>query len=278
MADAIKTIADHVRKAREPGVLAILAYGSCLRDNTSEGLIDLYVLTDSPWTVSRNRLASGLCYLLLPNVYYFETKLGPALLRAKVAIMPLAQFAKRAHYRTKNPYIWARFSQPCEIIYARNVDARAEVKSALEQARASLWRNVVEVSHKGETALEALTRLLRMSYATELRPEDENRARKIITTDKAYYQEQAELYLGRNWISDNKRPKAWALRKFWGRVLSIGRLIKAAFTFQGGADYMAWKIARHSGVQLEIKPWQRRHPVLGTLALLPQILRQKAIR
>ena len=44
------------------------------------------------------------------------------------------------------------------------------------------------------------------------------------------------------------------------------RLAKASFTFAGGAEYIAWKINRHAGTSIELKPWQRRHPLLAALA------------
>ena len=55
-------------------------------------------------------------------------------------------------------------------------------------------------------------------------------------------------------------------------------LIKAAFTFEGGASYAAWKIERHSGRKITLSPWQRRHPVLAGLLLLPQLLWRGAIK
>jgi hypothetical protein len=54
--------------------------------------------------------------------------------------------------------------------------------------------------------------------------------------------------------------------------------MKAAFTFAGGADYLAFKVERHSGERIELKPWQRRHPILGALSLLPGLLRRGAVR
>lgn len=277
-ADAVKSLADAVRKWREPGVLAILAYGSCLREDTTEGLIDLYVLTDSDAAVSPNRFARFFARLLPPNVYYFEMGKGAKRLRAKVAVLSLPRFARLAAAETKNPYIWARFGQPARLVYARSVDVRADVEKALETASATLWRNAAMVSHAGEDALGALTRLFMLSYATELRPESEGRARLIVEADKEFYRAAAAKYLGPQWKSSNRRPHRWRLRRLAGKILSIGRLIKAGFTFKGGADYMAWKIARHSGVVLTISPWQRRHPILGALMLLPQVLRGKGLR
>jgi hypothetical protein len=55
-------------------------------------------------------------------------------------------------------------------------------------------------------------------------------------------------------------------------------LAKASATFAGGADYIAWKINRHAGTKIELKPWQRRHPLLAGISLLPKLLKSGAIR
>jgi hypothetical protein len=52
----------------------------------------------------------------------------------------------------------------------------------------------------------------------------------------------------------------------------------ASFTFAGGADYIAWKINRHAGTKIELTPWQRRHPLIAAISLLPQLLRSGAVR
>ena len=46
----------------------------------------------------------------------------------------------------------------------------------------------------------------------------------------------------------------------------------------GGADYIVWKIERHSGEKIVLSPWQRRHPLLAAPLLLPRLLRRGAIR
>ncbi len=58
----------------------------------------------------------------------------------------------------------------------------------------------------------------------------------------------------------------------------LSRLIKAAFTFTGGADYLAWKIERHSGQKVELSDWQKRHPIIASLTLLPKLLKSGAVR
>ena len=63
-----------------------------------------------------------------------------------------------------------------------------------------------------------------------------------------------------------------------GKALSVVRLAKASATFAGGADYIVWKINRHSGAGIALKPWQRRYPLLGAITLLPRLLKSGAVR
>ena len=65
--------------------------------------------------------------------------------------------------------------------------------------------------------------------------------------------------------------RRWARRRWLGEPLNILRLLKAAFTFDGAMDYVAWKIERHSGVRIEVSPWQRRFPLLAAPKLYWQL-------
>jgi hypothetical protein len=71
---------------------------------------------------------------------------------------------------------------------------------------------------------------------------------------------------------------AWALRRLQGKALSVLRLLKASFTFDGGLPYLAWKIERHSGVALEITPFMRRFPRLGAIGAFWRTWRRGGFR
>ena len=116
-------------------------------------------------------------------------------------------------------------------------------------------------------------RLFENTYRTELRSERSGRANDLLLADRAYYEEAAALAQDAPAISAN-----WPMRRMTGRAWSVARLVKAAFTFSGGADYLAWKIERHSGHKLDLTDWQRRHPVLASITLLPKLLRKGAVR
>jgi hypothetical protein len=70
----------------------------------------------------------------------------------------------------------------------------------------------------------------------------------------------------------------WGRRRAEGKLLSVVRLAKASLTYAGGAEYIVWKINRHAGTDIQLKPWQKRHPLLAALSLLPRLLRSGAIR
>ena len=71
---------------------------------------------------------------------------------------------------------------------------------------------------------------------------------------------------------------AWLLRRLFGKALSMARLLKALFTFEGGLDYAAWKLGRHSGQSVEIPDRVRRHPLIFVWPLLWQLYRRGVIR
>jgi hypothetical protein len=259
---AVRGLADALW-SHHPGAVALIAYGSCLRgDDPRDTLIDFYLLTPGLAAVSRNWLARLGCLLLPPNVYYFE--MPPY--RAKYAVLSFEQFARRMRSDVANPYFWARFSQPAALLHG---DA---VRVALPLARALTTMYALGRGLGGEGA-DAFSKGFALTYRTELRSERQGRAADIVAANRNFYAEAAQL------MADVQPLRAnWRWRAFMGKALSIGRLVKAAFTFAGGADYLAWKIARHSGERIELTPWQRRHPVIAGLLLLPRLLRSGAVR
>jgi len=139
---------------------------------------------------------------------------------------------------------------------------------------------------------------LGLSYSAELRAESKGRIATLWDSNQAYYEQVAHAtfsahfpkvkVIQRNDITmyemeysrgdHTKNRLAWTVRKVQGKFLSILRLMKAAFTFQGGADYLIWKIERHSGVKIELTPVQRRHPIWAGLTTFWRLYRKGAFR
>jgi len=286
----IAAIAKAARTQHGQSCVAVLAYGSCLRGvSTNDSLVDLYVLVSDYTTTHTNPLTRWLNQLIPPNVYYLEHPYKKTKLRAKYAIVSLSQFAKRCSAETENPYFWARFAQPSALVWAKDKATKDAIIEALTQSTQSLLQKTAPLCPAFTSAQELWETALGQTYQTELRSEAQTRARDIVKADMPYYNQAAKTLYGANLqhlhaeISDPVKAavnakRQWASRRWQGKWFSILRLSKASFTFQGGADYIAWKIARHSGVKIEVTDWQRRHPILAGLILLPKLLVSGAIR
>lgn len=269
---AVTAMADHVR-SRHKNVRAILAYGSALRDATlTDTLIDLCVLTGSFEGVSTNPLSRLGCQLVPPNVYYAEHTVDGQTYRAKYAVLPLSQLDAKVCSSVSNPYFWARFTQPMRLVWCKDKDSEAALLKTISQACETACANAEGTSPSASPSRQWVS-LFRETYRTELRPESADRANAIVDADREYYESLSTALKDIAPIKPN-----WPLRRTGGKALSILRLIKASFTFQGGADYIAWKIKRHSGVDIHVTDFHRRHPLLAGLLLLPQLLRKGAVR
>jgi hypothetical protein len=262
-----------VLRLRHPQAQAILAYGSCLRGvGAADTLMDFYVLTENFSGVSRNVISRVACCLVPPNVYYAETELGSQRLRAKYALLPLRLFAKWMTRETRNPYFWARFAQPSALVYARDEMTEDDVAASISEALRTSFANAKALTAETD-ALAIWTAGFNATYQSEFRSEKPGRAASVVSAAPDYYREAARHLAAETPVHANQ-----ALRRIAGKGWSILRLVKATFTFQGGADYIAWKIERHSGEKIALTDWQRRHPIIAGLLLLPALLRKGAIR
>lgn len=276
----IDAIAQAVRARHEACVLAILGYGSCLRgEHVEDTLVDLYVLVDAYKSTHKNIAARIGNRLLPPNVYYQECSFNHQIIRCKYAIITLDQFHQKVSNSTRNPYFWARFCQPTAVIYARDEATRNSVVEALMSAVTTTLTQAQQLA-PAATGHALWTEILSYTYRTELRSERSNRAAEIVKTNLVFFETayaaveatsaEAEITTATN--------TNWQKRRIVGKLLSVARLIKAAFTFDGGADYLAWKITRHSGVEINLSPWQRRHPILAAPVMFWQLYAKGAFR
>jgi hypothetical protein len=269
---AISGLADHLR-AQHKGVEAVLAYGSALRDERLEDtLVDFYVLTKDLQGVSSSAVSRFFCDIIPPNVYYAEASINGTTCRCKYAVLPIDLLARCVSADVANPYFWIRFSQPMRLVWVAHESQRRRVMDIIGASIETAYANATKLTPESP-ATSQWTRLFEQTYRTELRPESPSRAADIVGRQQAYF-ETISAFASPVRVSS----ASWLARRWQGKLLSIARLLKAAFTFQAGADYAAWKIRRHSGVDIKVTDWQRRHPVLAGLMLLPKLLRTGALK
>jgi hypothetical protein len=270
--EAITGLANALRH-KHGHVIAVLAYGSALRDsNPDSTLIDYYVLTQNLEDVSSSSLSRQLCKYIPPNVYFHEQRVGAKPYRCKYAVLPLTLLTHKVSAGVANPYFWVRFAQPMQIVWTEDSSTRQRVIEIMAAAIETAFAHARELAPQSPP-LQQWTTLFQNTYATELRPESVARAAAIVETQKDYFNTASTLASP---VTASQTP--WSTRRWQGKLLSVARLLKAAFTFQGGADYAAWKIRRHSGVEIEVTDWQRRHPILASITLLPKLWRKGALK
>lgn len=261
------------------GVAAVLFYGSCLRDGVEEGrLLDLYVLTDGYRSVHRNLIARVGNAVLPPNVYYAEEVIGGRTVRAKVATVSLSALERRVD--AFEAYFWARFCQPCALVWVRDEECRKRIVTALAGAVATMVTQARPlVASSSPAAL--WTTAFAETYGSELRSERGGRGAELYAADAPRYDLVARMVAtGRTDGGRSRRAASWrwCARRIVGKTFSVLRLLKAAFTFQNGALYLMWKIRRHAQVELTLSPWQQRHPVLAASVLFWRLYRKGAFR
>lgn len=258
---------------------SVLFYGSCLRQRELEGLmLDFYVIVSDyrqaygrGWLAFANRL-------IPPNVFPFEHH-G---LVAKYAVLSEADLARECGPQARSVSVWARFAQPSRLVWARDEAARARTLDAVARAAPTLFaltRPTMEVGR--DDPLAVFRAGFALTYGAELRAERGERSVDIVAADEDYYRRVGAAVLTEAPVPVEPRKaaqRAWRRRRRKGKALTVVRLAKAGTTFAGGIDYLAWKINRHAGTAIEVKPWQRRWPLLAAFILLPRLLRRGAIR
>lgn len=265
---------------------AAVLYGSCLRSaDLFDGLVDLYVLVDD-YRSAEPRLRRRLGIRLLPpNVYYLEAAVDNRTVRCKYAVLSLDALDRGTGPRRFESYLWGRFAQPVKIVYSHTPQVRARLHADFLQAAETLLRRAVPALPATGTLDELWEGTLALSYATELRTERRGRAGELAGHGQAFYtaitlalagrladcltllppETDAEAYGYRSQVSAPARRLArwqWRLRRVQGKLLSLARLVKGLFTFEGGLDYLAWKLTRHSGQTVEVPERVRRRPLL----------------
>ena len=270
------------RLAQTRGAAAVLFYGSNLRTGSLEGVLDYYVLTDGP--PERG---------IWPRVSYHEWHPEPdgEALRAKVATMTLATFRAAAAGTLLDTTIWARFSQPSALAWTRDAASGAAVTEAIVAATATAARLATALGPAEGTAEEYWRALFRATYAAEFRVEKPGREDSILSVNREHFAGLLPLALAADGIAfaqDGARitPEIaparrrellrwWRRRQRLGKPYNFARLLRASTTFEGAARYAAWKIARHTGVEITLTPWRERHPVLAAPGVLWQVWRRQ---
>lgn len=281
---------ESILKGRRP--IGVLYYGSSLWKQDLTGLLDFYIVCEDLTDWYDDKAGCYFANMLLPpNIEYHEYKAGEIVLRAKVAILTLKQLRQATGLQSIDTTMWARFCQPVKIMWSKNDSAYQDLFGCLVRAVATACWWAAYLGPKEAKGEEFWCNLFTHTYGAELRVEAKNRPMSILENREDYFiqlleagwqglsisfQQPEKNYFMVN-ISELERKKAynkWWFRQKMGRPLNIARLIKAAFTFQGGAEYIAWKIKRHRGIELNLTSFQKKHPLMNAPWILIKLYSQ----
>lgn len=294
---SLEPLLEEIRQKHGSALLAILVYGSWLRGKR-DTMLDFYVLVEDYHTLD-STWQGWMCRLLPPNVYHIhhradETDEQSHKLRAKYALLTLSRF-RHAMQHDFHSYFWARFAQPCETLYVRDEAVQADLTDAFDKATTTFVRRVLPTMGDNFSGSELWTHGLSLTYQCELRTESSNRGESIYDFNPDYYDGVTRSFAREETILSFSEPEnmfrnqcsgfsrrlssfSWWLRRAQGKVLSMLRLFKAAFTFNEPLEYLLWKIERHSSVYIEPTQRQLKHPLIFAWPLLWKLYRRGAFR
>ena len=260
--------AAHIAAQYGDAARAVFFSGSCLRSEQLLGeMLDFYLIVSDydaaygkSWLATWNRR-------LPPNVFPFQHD-G---LIAKVAVLSESDFHDLNRSAASAVSVWARFAQPSRLVWCADDRAQHAAVIAISGAAPTLLNAALAFVERPVDVLDLWQSGFQMTYGAELRAERKDRPSSVIAFDPERYRRVGIAALGHTHIANEMRgdkvlllpdvdariaqeKNRWPSLRRRGKLLTIARLAKAAFTYAGGIDYLAWKINRHAGTQIIIRP------------------------
>jgi len=301
---AVAWLAEEIARTHGETVLGVLFYGSGLRNQTDDGVLDFWVIVDDYDAAYQNRLHALLNRVAAPNVFYLEREYGESTLRTKYGVIDRTTFEKGTSLGAWHPYIWARFAQPARALACRDDEAETFLTFAVSNAIVTMvGRLVCMLPSRGGLFRFSLAAFwqeaFRRTYDSERRPEAEELIHGLYRANAERYDQvatQALLHLAsQGQFSDaTAHPRSfsveistgaqrnarlrWQFMRSYARVLGLVRLAKTAFTFGDWVPYVLWKLERHTGRRIELSERQRKHPLIFAWPIIIPLLRRRNLR
>lgn len=298
---SVAWLAKQIAELHGETVLGVLFYGSGLRDQSDDGVLDFWVIVDDYRAAYSSRLHATLNRVAPPNVFYIEREHDGATLRTKYGVIDRDAFEQGTSLDAWHPHVWARFAQPARAPWCRDDEAKTFLTSAVADAIVTMvGRLVCMLPERGGSFQFSLAAFwqeaFRRTYDSERRPESEEVIRGLYAANAERYDRVAAnaiLHLADQgcFSSATAHPRSfsvelsakeqrnsrlrWRLMRSHARVLGLIRLTKTAFTFGDWVPYVLWKLERHTGRRIELSDRQRRHPLIFAWpVILPLLLRR----
>jgi hypothetical protein len=285
-------LADFLAAAFGPSTVALLHYGSHAQrsDARPESAHDFFVIVDDYREAYRSlRAAVGTRYhpvvatvlnhILPPNVISVSDAAATPSLTAKIGVFSLGAFRLACSARATDHFVRGRLFQAVQLIWARDARSAQLVRDAVIEARAGSFDWGRATLPPRFDADRYCRSLLTTSFAAEIRPESQDRIGVLLDAQRSTIIPAYAALLDRlatagvlvrregGEYSDARPPRAgsrlrWAAYFRWSKLRATLRWVKYVALYDDWLDYLVHKVARRSGVAIELSPRERRWPLI----------------
>lgn len=284
-------LAAYLARAFGPSTRAIIHYGSHAQrsDARPDSAHDFFIVVERyadayrslaalAGTSFRPRAAALLNHVLPPNVIAVTEGDAVPPLHAKCAVLSLDDLRRACSARARDHFTQGRLFQQVQLVWTSDAASREAVIDALLEARVRTFewgRPYLPATFDAETYC---TTLLDTSYAAEIRPEGRERVVALIgaqreTLVRMYDALLQHLVAQRILASHGKVytdlrpaggwPKFRAAMYFRrSKLRATLRWLKYIALYDDWLDYIVLKVARRSGVTVELTARERRWPLI----------------
>jgi hypothetical protein len=274
-----------------PAAVALIHYGSHAHGAgaTAESAHDFFVIVDryrdayrslgaTVGTRYRPGVATLLNRVLPPNVIAVADPNATPPARAKIAVLSLHAFRRACSSRSTDLFVRGRLFQVARLVWARDDESRQAVTDATIEARAGSFgwgRAFLRTPFDVETYCRTL---LTTAFASEIRPETANRIAGLLDVQRTALHRMYGPLLA--WLQhsgalsqDGSLYRVAGDHGTWESLLSsiymrrsklraTLRWAKYVALYDDWLDYVVGKIARRSGVAIELSSRERRWPLI----------------
>ena len=294
---------DPIRRGSD-AVASIVLYGSMLSDQTKAptSVPDFFVVVDDYAAYLPRLRDRVLARILPPNVYRLTVDGDTGPRPCKVCVVSEHDLFACTSPDAKDFYIAGRFSKRMGLVYSRDAEATETLVSAIRAAGEALVPHAVAMCPAEFSLDQFCLEFLTVSYRGEVRPEGDEKVRRIFDAEADYYRLLYRLLLTdyvRTHRHDFKRgdpPDRWTFRgtlsersdvreKTRRRIArsrrrSVLRWPKQIYLFDDWLEFLLDKAERTWGVDLrsQMTERERRHPLLFGWKHFFRLRRQGKIR
>ena len=289
------------------GTAAIIHYGSHAQhsDAKRESAYDFFVIVDryhdayeslarTVGTSYSPRTAAALNRVLPPNVIAVTDVSHVPPLAAKCAVLSLDDLRRECSLRARDHFVRGRLFQYVQLVWTRDSEARTAVTDAIIDARIGSFSWGASSLPPAFDAEQYFRALLELSFSGEIRPERGGRIDALLGAQREVvlrvYDALLQQLAGERILrSDGKvyqlTKPAGALRSMRtslyfreSKVRATARWAKYVVLYDDWLEYVVRKIARRSGVTLELTARERRWPLIFLWPKAIQYLRSRPQR